>query len=174
MMIWCFSLYWFKIITWISLGFGLLIRQNEASEDITLVFPHIYYSRKWYVHYRGCIITRFFFFYNFKNIYLCLTKSISYWSGNSSNQMLIATLSSHQTCYRPNNRLEDSVSLWWFAALTWEMQTFSGGGKLFQPRPWTFPQPNQVVLVQTQPRNDIVLLSQVRLVTSNQTINTCL
>lgn len=165
MMILCLSLFWYRIITWISLGFGLLIRQNEASEDVTLdIFS---FSSHFIIE---DISSPDFFFYSFKYIYWCLTKSISYWS----TKCWLWHCHRTKTCNRPNNRLEDGVWLWWFAALTWAMQTFSGGRKLFWPWPWTFPQPNQVVLVQTQPRNEIVSLSQVRLVTSNQTTNTCL
>lgn len=113
--------------------FGLLIRQNEASEDVTLdIFS---FSSHFIIE---DISSPGFFFYNFKYIYWCLTKSISYWSTKCWWWHCHRT----KTCNRPNNRLEDGVWLWWFAALTWAMQTFSGGRKLFWPWPWTFPQPN--------------------------------
>lgn len=86
MMILCFSLFWYKIITWISLGFGLLIRQNEASEDVTLdIFS---FSSHFIIE---DISSPDFFFkfqihilvFNQKHLILI-------------NQMLTVTLSSHQ------------------------------------------------------------------------------
>lgn len=107
MMILCLSLFWYKIITWISLGFGLLIRQNEASEDVTLdIFS---FSSHFIIE---DISSPDFFFYNFKYIYWCLTKSISYWS----TKCWLWHCHRTKTCNRPNNRLEDGVWLWWFAA----------------------------------------------------------
>lgn len=120
MMILCFSLDYWSDRT----------RHLKTSPWTFLVFPHISLSRI-YHH-------QVFFFYNFKYIYWCLTKSISYWS----TKCWLWHCHRTKTCNRPNNQLEDGVWLWWFAALTWAMQTFSGGRKLFWPWPWTFPQPN--------------------------------
>lgn len=87
--------------------FGLLIRQNEASEDVTLdIFS---FSSHFIIE---DISSPDFFFYNFKYIYWCLTKSISYWS----TKCWLWHCHRTKTCNRPNNRLEDGVWLWWFAA----------------------------------------------------------